>query len=200
MDQIGSTDHSADADRPATASADQLPAETLLRRQSMGPAPKMPDLSRTVVKANARADRRSRRIELRLLLALVAIEVAVLSVRDLITYAGDASTVHTARHLGAFSLAYAVALAVVVVRPARARSILPVSFVLAGALMITAVIDVVNGHIPLIGEATHLPELLSVGLLWLLAKPLPDPTPGVEPAPLRLVDDADDDQPRRRAG
>ena len=50
---------------------------------------------------------------------------------------------------------------------------LPVAAVLAGALVITAVVDLVDGRIPLVGEAQHLPELLSVVLVWLLAVPVP---------------------------
>ena len=61
--------------------------------------------------------------------------------------------------------------ALMVVRPARARTMLPVAAVLAGALLITAVIDLLNGNVPLLGEATHLPELISVFLIWLLAVP-----------------------------
>jgi hypothetical protein len=48
---------------------------------------------------------------------------------------------------------------------------LPVAAVLAGALLITAVIDLLNGNVPLTGEATHLPELISVFLIWMLAVP-----------------------------
>ena len=68
-----------------------------------------------------------------------------------------------------------MALLLVVIRPARARAIFPVTLVLAGALLITAVLDVVEGHVPLVDETAHLPELLSVPLVWLLARPLPDP-------------------------
>ena len=50
---------------------------------------------------------------------------------------------------------------------------LPVAAVLAGALVITAVVDLVDGRIPLVGEAQHLPEVLSVVLVWLLAVPAP---------------------------
>ncbi|MBU6315405.1 MAG: hypothetical protein KGR47_02750, partial [Acidobacteria bacterium] len=57
--------------------------------------------------------------------------------------------------------------------PARARTMLPVAAVLAGALLISAVIDLADGSIPLVGEATHLPELISVLLIWLLAVPSP---------------------------
>ena len=44
--------------------------------------------------------------------------------------------------------------------------------VLAGALVITAIIDLVDGQVPLLGETQHLPEVLSVLLVWLLAVPV----------------------------
>ena len=78
---------------------------------------------------------------------------------------------HSARHLGAFGVAYGVALFVVVVRPARARSILPVALVLAAAQVITAIVDLATGRIPLVGEAGHVPQIISVVLIWLLAVP-----------------------------
>jgi predicted anti-sigma-YlaC factor YlaD len=140
------------------------------------------DLTGRIVKANALAERRARWNLARAALAVVAVEVVVFSVPDLL---GDASgsSAHAARHLGAFSVAYAVALLVVVVRPTRARIMLPVAAVLAGALLITAAIDLAAGEVPLVSEATHLPELLSVVLLWLLARP----SPAAADAPSRVV-------------
>jgi predicted anti-sigma-YlaC factor YlaD len=107
----------------------------------------------------------------RILLAVVAIEVVVLSIGDLVRGGDDTSAVHSARHLAAFSLAYAVLLILVVMRPARARTALPVAGVLALALAITAVADLVAGRVPLVGEALHIPEIISVLLIWLLAVP-----------------------------
>jgi hypothetical protein len=46
-----------------------------------------------------------------------------------------------------------------------------VSIVLAAALSITAVIDLARGVVPLTDEATHIPELISVLLVWLLTVP-----------------------------
>ncbi len=170
------------------------------RRLVVREATVMPDLSRPVSRLNAVADRASRWGVVRALLFVVAVEVIVLSVPALF----DSSN-HDGRHLGAFSIAYGVALAVVAVRPARARTVLPVSIVLAGALLITAVIDLARGVVPLVDEATHLPELFSVLLVWLLTVPPPrrrrralgDESTAVAPA-LRVVrpDDAD----HRRAG
>ena len=62
---------------------------------------------------------------------------------------------------------------------------LPVAAVLAGALVITAVVDLVDGRVPLVGEAQHLPEVVSVVLVWLLAVPgaaPPGALAGAEPA------------------
>jgi hypothetical protein len=81
------------------------------------------------------------------------------------------TSAHGARHLGAFTVAYGVGLLVVAARPARARTMLPIAGVLAGALLITALVDLANGRIPLVGEARHLPEIASVVLVWLLAVP-----------------------------
>lgn len=140
--------------------------------RTVGAAP-MPDLSKRVIRLNAIADRASQWGLVRGLLAIVAIEVIVLSLPEFLLGQAQGSSAHAARHIGAFSIAYAAALLVAAIRPARARSILPVATVLAGALAITAAIDIVEGRIPLLGEAIHIPEILSVGLLWMLATPGP---------------------------
>ena len=150
----------------------------LRRHSGIDPAPQMPDMAPRVSKLNAIADRASAWTAVRLLLAVVAVFILVDALPALVLGHEESTSEHAARHLGAFAAAYAVALLVVVVRPARARSILPVAAVLAGALVITATIDVADGHIPLVEETAHFPELLSVVLVWLLARPS-----GVVPAP-----------------
>lgn len=142
------------------------------RRTIVRAATPMPDLSRRVSKLNALADRASRWGVVRALLVVVAIEVIAVSFPMLLTGDGEAAG-HDDRHLGAFAVAYAVGLLVVAVRPARARTLLPVAAVLAGALLITALVDLGRGVVPLVNEATHIPELISVVLLWLLAVPAP---------------------------
>jgi predicted anti-sigma-YlaC factor YlaD len=108
-------------------------------------------------------------VVLRGLLALVAAQVLILSLIS-IFQSGSSGTIHDARHLGSFGVAYAVGLFTVVHRPARARAMLPVAFVLVGSLAITAVVDVVERRVPLIAEGAHLPELISVALVWALAR------------------------------
>ncbi|HEX7094978.1 MAG TPA: zf-HC2 domain-containing protein [Acidimicrobiales bacterium] len=171
--------------------------EAMRRAARLTPAPVMPNLSRRVARLSAIADRASAWGAARLLLAAVAIEIAVLSLPALVLGEQADTSTHEARHLGAFGVAYAVALMVVVVRPARARSILPVAAVLAGALFITAVVDIAQGRAPLSGEALHIPEVLSVALVWLLATPAgrrrPAARSATPPRPeLRVVSDDDD--------
>lgn len=140
------------------------------RRLSLHVATPMPDLSRRVAKANALFDRASKWSIVRALLVVVAAEITITAVPALLLGEGETDA-HDARHLGAFSIAYAVALLVAAVRPARARTVLPVAAMLAGALMVTAVADIASGTIPLVNEASHLPELISVVLVWLLSMP-----------------------------
>ncbi|MEO5900064.1 MAG: zf-HC2 domain-containing protein [Ilumatobacteraceae bacterium] len=133
----------------------------------------MPDLARRVTKWAAVLDRASRWSLVRAVLAMVALEIVAFSLPALILGDESNTSAHAARHLGAFTVAYGVGLLVVVIRPARARAMLPVAAVLAGALVITAVIDLADGQVPLLGETQHLPEVLSVALVWLLAVPSP---------------------------
>ena len=131
----------------------------------------MPDLSKGISRLNAAADRAAHWSILRVVLAVVAVQVLAFALPALVLGEEQDTATHAARHLGAFGVAYAVALFVVVIRPARARSILPVALVLAGAQVIAAIVDLASGRIPLVGEARHLPQVISVLLIWLLAVP-----------------------------
>jgi predicted anti-sigma-YlaC factor YlaD len=139
------------------------------RRSRMREAEPQPDLSRHVAKLGRIADRARVWWLVRLALALVAVEIIVLAVPDLL---GHSNVPHEARHLGAFSVAYAAALLVVVVRPARARAVLPIAVVLGVALLLTALVDLFNGRVPAIDETLHIPQIISALLLWLLARPV----------------------------
>jgi predicted anti-sigma-YlaC factor YlaD len=161
-------------------------------------AAEMPDMSKSISKLNAAADRAAQWSILRIVLAIVAVQVIAFALPALLLGEENGIATHSARHLGAFGVAYGVALMVVVVRPARARSILPVAMVLAGAQVLGAIVDLATGRIPLVGEARHLPQIISVFLIWWLAVPTErrrrtKPKPGDRPR-LKLVDD------ERRAG
>jgi predicted anti-sigma-YlaC factor YlaD len=134
-------------------------------------APTMPDMSTKISKLTAAADRAAHWSVLRIVLAIVAVQVIAFALPALLLGEENGVETHAARHLGAFGVAYGVALLVVVARPARARSILPVALVLAGAQVLGAVVDLATGRIPLVGEARHLPQIISVFLIWFLAVP-----------------------------
>lgn len=129
---------------------------------------------------------------MRWLLAFVAIQVIVLSAPALVLGEQAHTEVHAARHLGSFTAAYGIGLLVISIRPARARTILPVAGFVAAALSITAIIDLVNGQIPLLGEASHIPEIIGAVLVWMLANPSSARTGEVgreRPPVLRVLED-----------
>jgi predicted anti-sigma-YlaC factor YlaD len=156
-----------------------------------------PDLSRRVAKLNAIADRAARWGVVRGLLAVVSIQIIVLSAPALLLGSEAGVTAHNARHLGAFSIAYAVGLMVVTVRPARARTMLPVAGVLGVALAVSGAIDMVDGSTGPLEELTHLPELLSVVLVWVLARP--SPRTSTSPAAAQVLRSVDDERPGNQA-
>ena len=127
------------------------------------------DLSSTVVASSRRLDGMWTWTFPRGVLAICAVVIVASSVADLAGSTGDLD-LHDQRHLGAFALAYGIALAVVVVRPARARTVLPISFVVVFALLVTTIIDVVDGEVPLSRELSHIPELISLLALWALSR------------------------------
>jgi predicted anti-sigma-YlaC factor YlaD len=163
--------------------------------QRTGAAAAVPDLSKRIRSAVAASDRAGHWGIVRALLVVVAVEIIAFSLPALILGDEQDTAAHAARHLGAFTAAYGVGLLVVAIRPARARTMLPVTVVLAGALLITAVVDLVNGRVPLVGEAQHLPELLSVVLVWLLA--VPAPVPPIRVSALRQAPGERGDDDRR---
>lgn len=173
--------------------------ERLRRAVRVTRAESMPDLSGRIMKAVAFADRASRWIVVRVLLAAIAVYTIGVSILTVLVADESGSPLHGARHIGAFTLAYGAGLLVVVARPVRARTMLPVATTLAFALAITALFDVMDRQVPLAGEALHVPELLSVLLLWLLSVPaLHSPSgrkqQGVDDRALWLVDKRSDDQ------
>ena len=136
-----------------------------LKRSGMRKAPSMTDLAPFVVKQFNIGQRKSVWSIARGTLAICAAEVILFSLFDF--FGGT----HESRHLGSFSIAFGIVLLSVVVRPVRARLMLPVAGVLALSLVTTAVVDMINGSIPLVTEARHIPEVISVAMMWLLAQP-----------------------------
>ena len=151
------------------AFADDIPR--VGRAAAIRPADRVPDLAGHVVRTARAADRGSVWWVLRLGLGVVAIQVIIFSAPALLLGHSAGSDEHAARHLGSFAIAYAIGLLVVALRPAKARGMLPLAAALAGCLAITAVIDISDGHTPVIAEARHIPEVIGLILVWVLATP-----------------------------
>jgi predicted anti-sigma-YlaC factor YlaD len=169
--------------------------ETLRRAVRIERLPDMVDLAPAVVREAKIADRRSVWGVLRLGLAVTAVQIIVLSTPALVLGDEAGADRHEARHLGSFAVAYAVGLLVVAFRPAKARSMLPLTLALSGALVVTAVVDMISGRTPAVAEITHLPEVASMVFMWLLAvapRRSDRPAGGRSTRELQLVrDDAD---------
>ena len=138
-----------------------------LRRAHVREATPQPDLAPIVVKTARLFDGTRTWSIARVILVVCAVEVVVLSLSDLLRSGAG----HETRHLGAFTIAYAAVMLVVVVRPARARAMLPVALMLGFAILLTALFDLLTGHVPLVDEVLHIPELVSVAMIWWLALP-----------------------------
>ena len=124
-----------------------------------------------IVAGHAAADRASRPPWLRWALVILAVQIIVLSAEALLLGNEVDTSPHGARHLGAFSTAYAVGLLLVAIRPSRARTMVPVAAVLFAANVISTFVDVLDGQVTLTSEIAHIPELLSLPALLLCADP-----------------------------
>lgn len=100
-------------------------------------------------------------------LLTVALTVLLLALPQLLTGSGP----HDGRDLAAFEVALCAALLVVVWKPSRAAGLVPMAATLAVASLVSIVVDVVDGQVPIVAEAHHLLILVGLGLLWVLARP-----------------------------
>ena len=142
-----------------------------LKRRGLTEATPIADVSQQVVKTVQLKEGRGLWTTSRAVLAACAFEIIFFSVRDLF------SASHDARHLGAFSSAIGIAFLMVALRPTRARMMMPVTIILGLTLALGAVFDVVGGQVPLLTEARHIPEIISVVMIWMLAKPVRNADP-----------------------
>lgn len=156
------------------------------RRLAVRRAEQVPDLTEPIL-ARAYAGRREARVAsaraagsahwTRWALLAVALTQLVLSVPPMMLGHDANAPVHLARELGAWDLALAAALLLVVFRPARAVGLVPFAGALAFAMFAGALADVVSGRAAPLAESQHLLELLGLGLLWLISRRPADDTP-----------------------
>lgn len=85
--------------------------------------------------------------------------------------------IHLAREIGAWDVALAMALLLVVMRPRRAQGLVPFAASLAVAMFGAALVDVVSGQATPIAESQHLLELAGLWMLWVLSRQPVDDAP-----------------------
>ncbi|HEX6312995.1 MAG TPA: zf-HC2 domain-containing protein [Acidimicrobiia bacterium] len=155
-------------------------ARSLHRSVRLAPAPVVPDLTPRVLAAIGADDGPERRriLALRIALAVLGAIQVGLAVPELFGVDGGLA-VHSARHLGSFSLALGVGFLFAALRPVRAAGLLPVVAVLVACLVGTSVLDVAAGRAAAVGETNHVTEVAGLVAAWLLVRP-----PGMRrPAP-----------------
>ncbi|HWH00437.1 MAG TPA: zf-HC2 domain-containing protein [Pilimelia sp.] len=120
--------------------------------------------------------RRARRQILRLAVALAAAAQLGLALPVLLGGQAMPPDIHLSREMASFDVALAVGFALAAWRPTLARAFVPVALVLAGCLVATTVVDVVDARTALAQEVGHLAVVAQAGLLWALGRT-------AEPAP-----------------
>jgi predicted anti-sigma-YlaC factor YlaD len=140
----------------------------LARRARVRPADPVPDLAAEIL-ARVHPTRPGKGDWVRNVLAIIGLVQLVLALPALLL--GDESTapVHTARHLGAMTVALAIGFIYCAWRPERAYGMVPVAAAMAATLVLTGVLDVFRGDAPALGESSHVLEMAGFALVWALA-------------------------------
>lgn len=82
---------------------------------------------------------------------------------------------HTGRELGAWHVALALGFLFAAVRPARAWGMLPLVAAIVTGLVVTAGVDLAEGHVGVAEELAHAVDLVGLGFLWGLSARLQRP-------------------------
>lgn len=147
----------------------------LHRRARINPAPSPTDrtdeiFARLDAQGVVRTPAPSRARDVRILLVFVALLQLAVAVPMLLGRIPGLDG-HTARHIGAFTVAVGAGFAYVAWRPRAAPGLLPVVTVLVVMLLATSVVDVARGVESVVAELTeHAAEIIGLALVWLLAR------------------------------
>ncbi len=145
-------------------------AATLHRSTRLREAEPVPDLVGAVL-ARVETPQRRRPEWARYALFAVALSQLVLAV-PLVLFGRDlGASVHVARELGSWDVALAIGLLYAAWKPDKASGLLPFAAALAGAMVVTAALDVASGRQSVLSESHHLLEIVGLALLVVLARP-----------------------------
>lgn len=149
----------------AACEAWEARAHDLRRTVSMRQAMPPPDLADQVI-ARLAVPQMGPGQWVRYALGVVAASLVVLNLPLLIGLAdGD----HQSRHLGTFGVALGIGLLWAAWQPERAVGLVPLAGALAVTTLAAAAIDLGSGRTAAVAEASHVLELVGLGLLWFLS-------------------------------
>ena len=119
-------------------------------------------------------------------LVVIGLTMLALALPSLVLH-DSGNAIHMTRELSAWDAAFGAGLLFAAWQPARARGLLPMAAVLAGAQLLGSLIDIGSGRSPIVSEAHHALELVGVLLLWLLCRTVsstrrPAADPSLRPA------------------
>ncbi len=167
----GLTDAEVDLHLEGCADCRAWVAQATALHRAVRVRPAVPVADRTdLILAAVPLTARPRRVREGVRFALLAIGLTqlVLAIPALVLAEDARAPVHVAREMGAFELALGVGILATVWRPRLAAGLLPFAGALAGAMLLTAGVDVVQGEAVAVTEAHHVLDLVGVALLALL--------------------------------
>jgi predicted anti-sigma-YlaC factor YlaD len=160
-------------------------ATALHREIRVRPAEPVPDLTNAILGALPPGSQpRPHREWARYALLAVALTQVVLALPALLLGDDPGATVHVAREIGSFDVALAVGLLWAAWQPRRASGLLPMAAALAGAIALTAVVDLAQGDTAAATEAHHVLDLAGIAMLYVLGRPAPTAGHGAHAAPV----------------
>ena len=164
--------HVADCAECRRFSLDITDVHRLVRVRAAEP---VPDLTRSILEATAEVaptpevTSGAARGWIRYGRVVVGLTMLALALPSLVLH-DSGTAIHLTRELSAWDAAFGAGLLFAAWQPGRARGLLPMAIVLAGAQVLGSVIDVVSGRSPVVSEAHHALELVGILLLWLLCR------------------------------
>jgi predicted anti-sigma-YlaC factor YlaD len=135
----------------------------------------VPDLTRSILDAtadvapNSQVTAGAARGWIRYGLVVIGLTMLALAIPSLVLH-DSGTAIHMTRELSAWDAAFGAGLLFAAWQPGRARGLLPMAIVLAGAQVLGSVIDVASGRSPVVSESHHALELVGILLLWLLCR------------------------------
>lgn len=163
LDDPSLDDHLVGCEGCAAFSARASELHRAVRVRTAGPAVDRTDAILAAVPTTLRP--RPVRDWVRYALLAIALTQLILAVPVLLGSAGTQASLHVTREMGAFEMALAIGLLACAWRPRLADGLLPFAGALAGAMALTALIDMTRGDVVAAGEAHHVLDLAGVALL-----------------------------------